>query len=485
MRQSHATVRRRFAIVAMGISLLASTAPAVAAVDDPAPTVTTLTLDPLPPVLSFGDALFINARVSPVQTNVTRGDVQFSIDGVWADPLPIEFDGVARFLYTASTLGAHSFGARYLPDALSDPALPSEAEPVTTDVRKGVDLQWQPGSESPTLEGGNLHFSVLFNASGTPSSGTLRIRDETTSTTLGEMAVTSNLHTLTTGDVQLAAGTHHLVAEFNGDATFFQRRIERDFEVVADTGVDANQFKLSSTTFYPVKDGYKDAVAISAWCVERCSGVIKIYDAKNKVVRSITIGPTTGNPYRKTWDGRTSSGALVASGVYRVSHQLKDALGNSKIVNQTLTLSHRSVRWVSTSTSKYGANYSAVFKGGSGKTSTTSSYTKGRRISGGSGSGYAALRYVFKLHSGLAYRSVKANVLGRGTTSSSRAILAWYTAGAGALVGPKYGWYSHAGSASTDVVAGIARFDVEADGPMSGWFDIAKTKLSYQYAVWK
>ena len=192
----------------------------------------------------------------------------------------------------------------------------------------------------------------------------------------------------------------------------------------------------------------------------------------------------TGNPYHTTWNGRTSTGVLLPSGTYRVSQQIRDVKGNLLTKNFSLYLSKRTVRWINASVTKTGATYAVSTKGGTGSISKTSSFSGGLRISGGSsGSGHAAVGYALTAKTGLAYRGVKIEVLGKGTTSSSKAILGWSGQSLGGLVGPAYAWWYWNGS-SSNIVSHVARAVVEADGPMSGSFDIAKVSCVYSYAVW-
>ncbi len=151
-----------------------------------------------------------------------------------------------------------------------------------------------------------------------------------------------------------------------------------------------------------------------------------------------------------------------------------------------MALSWRKVRWIATSGSKDGDAYVLSSKAGTGSISKGgSSYAHGVKLAGGSTEGYAVAQWRFTLRSALAYKGLKIAVLGKSTRSSTRGILAFAQDPVGSLVGPGYAWWTRSGYVSGHVNNRIVLLEVEADGPMSGAFDVSKTKVSYSYAVWR
>jgi hypothetical protein len=289
---------------------------------------------------------------------------------------------------------------------------------------------------------------------------------------------------VTSPAVALPVGTNRLVGEFIGDASFYQDQAELLQTVFADKSVEATGLAVSPTTFYPVVDGYRDTISIKGTTLEPATVTIRIFNSKGSLVRSLALGSRSG-AFSTTWNGKNSSGTLLAAGTYKVQHRLQDTKGNVLYKSTPVTLSWRKVKWVAASSTRYGTAYATTLRGGTGTISRTSSFTSGLRVAGGSSSsGYAVARYSFTLRSALAYKGLKIQVLGKGTRSTSRAILAFAQDQYGSLVGPAYQWWSRSGGITGHVNNRVVLLDVETDGPMSGAFDIAKTKVSYYYAVW-
>ena len=233
-------------------------------------TTTSLVIDPIAAV-GEGTSPQVVAHVSPIANGVTSGSVRFFVDGAEANnAFTIDDTGRAiSYLPTQMlTYGTHAITAHY--SGTTNPWIVSDADApaVQVDVRHWASVQFGPGSVGPTLEGGNLFFQAIFDSGLAPSPGTLRIRDATGNRILGSKAISSTHETLSIGPIALSVGTHDLRAEFVGDPTFVQASTAQSFTVTADTFVDANSFKVSATTFYPVVDGYRDTVTISGWCVE-------------------------------------------------------------------------------------------------------------------------------------------------------------------------------------------------------------------------
>ncbi|HET9520001.1 MAG TPA: FlgD immunoglobulin-like domain containing protein [Candidatus Limnocylindrales bacterium] len=341
---------------------------------------------------------------------------------------------------------------------------------------------------SSVLEGKpfQVRVSVWNVAADAPGNfGTIVIRDVGPDAIVGTVTLDGNPETMTIPS--LSAGQHELVAEFGGIGTAVFPSVSDPLviDVVPDTAVEAENLVVTPDTFYPVADGYGDTISISGTTLEPASVSIRVYTAKGLVVRVLRLGPVSGD-FASSWDGRNGAGTLLAAGTYRVELRVRDARGNVIARNRWVTLSWRKVSWITTSITKTGASYSWSAKGGSGWISKSASpYTNGVRISGGpDSSGYAIARWSYTLKSALAYKGLKIEVLGRGT-ERARAILAFGQDAVGSLIGPSYRWWSRSGEVAGHVNDRVVLLDVEADGPMPGAFDVAKTRVTYTYAVWQ
>jgi hypothetical protein len=326
-------------------------------------------------------------------------------------------------------------------------------------------------------------WNVVANLPG--NHGTAAIRDIGSNAILGSVTLDGQPGIVTIPS--LSAGQHELVAEYGGIGTAILPSVSDPLviDVIPDTAVEAEGLTVTPETFYPVADGYGDTISITGRALEPASVSIRVYTAKRLIVRVIRLGPVSGD-FASSWDGRNAAGTLLAAGTYRVELRVQDVKGNVVAKNRWVTLSWRKVTWTTTSITKAGASYSWSAKGGSGWISKSASpYTNGVRISGGpDSSGYAIARWSYTLKSALAYKGLKIEVLGRGT-ESARAILAFGQDAVGSLIGPSYRWWSRPGEVAGHVNDRVVLLDVETDGPMPGAFDIAKTRVTYTYAVWQ
>ena len=445
---------------------------------------TTLTIT-TPATVPANQSIELAAQVAPVQTNTLQGSVNFYLDGTLLGSGTGFFtvDGkTSRPAYL--TFGPHELRAVYVPNGGSNPPVAPTEVTKTITAAHPVGLVLTSPWSTTVKEGTRLWFTATMTTSTAPSSGMLRIRNATAGTVLASKAITGTETTLSTPLVLLPVGASEIVAEFEGDPDYEQATATRTQTVVDDVAVEVSSTSASPTPFYPIVDGYRDTIGIRGSTLEPLTATIRIYNSSNQVVRTISIGAVNG-PYATSWNGRTAGGTLVPAGAYRIRQTLVDAAGNTLHRDTSVSLSWRKVKWITTSISKYGASYSTYLKGGTGSISkSASSYYQGVRVSGGSGEGYAVVRYSMTLRSALAYKGLSIAVLGKGTTTTSRAILAFGQDTVGSLVGPGYQWWTRSGSVTGRIVNRVVLLDVEADGPMRGAFDVAKTKVTYTYAVW-
>jgi flagellar hook assembly protein FlgD len=84
--------------------------------------------------------------------------------------------------------------------------------------------------------------------------------------------------------------------------------------------------------FYPVKDTYKDATALHARVSENLRSLrMQIFDHAGHKIRTVNVGRESVGRARVTWNGRKSSGALVAAGRYKYRLVMRDTVGNTSV----------------------------------------------------------------------------------------------------------------------------------------------------------
>jgi hypothetical protein len=187
-----------------------STSPPVALVVNSTPTQTTLSSSPNPS--TFGQAVVLNASVSPINGGGTpTGTVTFS-DGVTALGTATLTAGSASFSISTLTVGAHLLVAAYSGDSTFNQ---SSSLPVSQQVNKATTttvLTASPTSSSPGQ-------AVQLSARVTPSTvtGTITFMDGTTPIGV-PVAVASGIASIVTSS--LTNGNHTVTAVYSGDSNY-------------------------------------------------------------------------------------------------------------------------------------------------------------------------------------------------------------------------------------------------------------------------
>ena len=179
-----------------------------------------------------------------------------------------------------------------------------------------------------------------------------------------------------------------------------------------DTDVDAVNVGVSTSTFYPPKDGSRDTVSIRGTLNETGTVSIAIYSTKtgHRVLLK-SLGTKIG-AYAFAWGGRSTSGTLQPAGKYRVVQTIVDALGHTRSWTSYATISTKRLYLHTATLTRSGSSIVARGTGAGGWCRTGSSvYTRGIKLY--SGSLYAAVGYTFTVPSASVYRSFKLYVTGR------------------------------------------------------------------------
>ena len=493
--------RHRIIALPLAIALIASSVSLVAnpATIGPAraadPVATTTTLDAIPAqVIS---PVSVTAHVSPAPQPVDGfiPALHFEVDGNVAAAAPFQGDGLAPEHLTLP-IGTYEIVAVWGGNANF---AASQSAPQTVEVimatATSLTSSLNPASSPQAV---TLTAYVTNTSTGTLDGGTLTITDTTPSpdVVLGTKAVGPGPTTLEVTTTTLSVGDHTLRADYSGNGPI-QASSSTDLiqSILPDQAVDADSFKASPATFYPVKDGYRDLLAISGRTNEPATVTVRIYSVSTgQRVRSLSLGTKSG-AYTWNWNGRTASGTMVAAGKYRIVQTVVDAGSNTLTSTLYANLSLKKLVWKTVTKTQDGDDYVIKGTGGSGWVRQgSSSYARGVRIS--SGSSWAGVGYAFPSPSGAVYKNVKFQVLGRSPNSRRAVIAIWAPAFGGyrnldnydyaALIGPSYKWWSTTAPLKSHRGGGKIRTTVAVgnDGSVNT-FDIAKVRVTYTYGVLK
>ncbi len=186
-----------------------------------------------------------------------------------------------------------------------------------------------------------------------------------------EIATGSWSSGITIGTGALTLGTHMVKVDHGASTDFQASSASASIEVLAN-GVDASGFAIDHTTFYPVKDGYRDSVTLSGQRNEPIAVSLRVYDANGHLVRTLSVATGAG-PYSVSWTGRSAAGTLQPAGTYKLVQRLTDGGGASLTVTKTVTLSHKKLITKTSYLTKDGDALGKRLTIGSGRITTSSS----------------------------------------------------------------------------------------------------------------
>lgn len=210
------------------------------------------------------------------------------------------------------------------------------------------------------------------------------------------------------------AGTYHYVVTYSGNA-LTEGSVSSAMEVVVtpDT-LDATNVRLNLSTFYPVRDGYRDTVTISGSRNEPIAVTISIYNSGNKRVRLATRS-LAGGAYSYAWNGRNSKGDVLPAGKYKVVQRLADAFGTAKSFTSYVNLSGKKLVTLTKTITKKGSDIDAK----TGKLSASGSTLILKPSNNGSAAGWQ-----FKIPSALIYKKLAFSVTASAHFAAPPALIA-------------------------------------------------------------
>jgi hypothetical protein len=266
----------------------------------------------------------------------------------------------------------------------------------------------------------------------------------------------------------LPVGVRRFIATYSGDVSYAPgASTAYSLNIVADA-VDATGVGIEYSRFYPVRDGYRDTVAIKGSRAEPISVAIRVYNSGGSVVRSASVTRGTG-AYSYRWNGRNSSGSIRAAGTYKVVQTLTDDFGTKKAVTSYVILSKKKLVTYTKDVTKLGSSLTAKGKSGTGSVSVSTSAGYAKLYAG---SGYALAGWEFRIPAATVYKSVSFRVYAtarlsapatqigmQNFTTCARTTGAWYDscfarwAGVGNSTG-SLAWYKTSGTSSSSYRSG-------------------------------
>jgi hypothetical protein len=327
------------------------------------PTEMTLGAVPDADVPGGGSTLTAKIRaIDPPASNVVAGSIEFHDVTGGGDVLlgtsALSYVGnptwnQATFAVSGLATGSHTYEARF---AATNSVGASSAQTTVTIGKQasGVSLDIAPnpvlsttGATATAYMGTGRKGTTGISIPLPAATGTMTLKRVSNGAVLGTLPVVGGPGPYVFPLPVFPIGTVGIRAEYSGDVNFdasvsetFLLTVQAD--VVQATGVTTNY-----TSFYPYKDGYRDTVAIRGVRNEPASVSIRIYNSANRPVKAFSFASATG-PYVASWTGRTSSGAILANGTYRVVQTLTDSGGMRLVVSRNVTLSGKRLYTYST-----------------------------------------------------------------------------------------------------------------------------------------
>ena len=299
----------------------------------------------------------LRATVSPPDDNGTVDfyEVTGAGDVLVASGKPIDYLGVA-YATAAFPPGDHTIRADFS-GGIRD--LPSSGQFVLTVTQTSTTANAWADPE-PSVQG--RPFTLGFDFSQIPDGGTVTFTDITGggSTILASVPALISTSTTSVEVGALPVGARTIRADYSGTVQFAPATVTFVHTTAADAVISASGVGVSATKFYPYKDGYLDTVAIRGSRAEPLGVAIKVYGPTGKVVRSATV-PRVNGAYAYAWNGRTSSGSMLASGKYKIVQTLTDVYGNHQAFTAYATISAKRLYFSTKTIVKTGKAYTSKF----------------------------------------------------------------------------------------------------------------------------
>jgi hypothetical protein len=244
---------------------------------------------------------------------------------------------VASVHLTGLTSGTHTYEARY-PGSTTLASASAATEVLIGPQGSSTDLSLSVPTILDTQHG--LAIVHVYTYDGYPApTGTIELKTSPAGVTVGSATVTG------AGEYQFLlplypVGTQKFVASYSGDGNFKPSSSPIQTLTIVSDMVDVSAVGLQYTTFYPIKDAYRDTVGVKGTRLESAGVSIRIYSPAGTKLKTVTIGKAAG-AYNYAWNGRKSDGTVYASGKYKVVQVLTDLAGRTRTFTNYVNLSHK------------------------------------------------------------------------------------------------------------------------------------------------
>jgi len=229
--------------------------------------------------------------------------------------------------------------------------------------------------------------------------------------------------------------------------------------VVANTA-RAKGVGVSAATFYPIVDGWRDAVTARGTRLEPLSVTITVKNALGGVVRTFAV-PKAEGPYAWSWNGRRSNGSALPAGRYAIVQTLTDPYGSRPraVTTSNVTISLRKISWSRVVVVPGPGPRCFQFSTGDGVGAYSCGSTGTLRIAGPAG-GWPGVGYQFRLPPASGYRSIRIELLG--TSTGRRPTVGFHDWTLGSAWGQLYrpGWRRTAISPTATRWLGVTTSDI-------------------------
>lgn len=310
---------------------------------------TTATVETLPSQVDTGSVFHIRGTVSPTPDG---GRIDFTLDGMWAGSPQLAGGNSMDVWAGPLAVGAHTMRAQFV--GTQGTYANSDSGTITFFVGD-VTTTTIATSRSTVYEGQAATLTATVAGPAGLTGGTLTITDFTTSTVLGSIPVTTTARSFHVAPA-LAVGDHLIVAAYTGTTDFTGSQSSIGVTVLPDSGVALTKVTVTPTTFYPYHDGYRDTASIGGTLDEPATVSIAIYSSSGHRVALVSLGTKTG-VYAYRWTGKSSSGAILASGRYRAVQTLRDTTGHTLVKASFVTISAKRLYWHTVTVTKTASQY--------------------------------------------------------------------------------------------------------------------------------
>jgi hypothetical protein len=387
---------------------------------------------------TYGSAVSFAATVTSAGGSPT-GTVQFLVDGASLGG-PVALAGGSASSSSVATLavGTHAVTADYVP---ADPGL-FDAGSGSLDGGQVVGKAAVTVTLSATPAEWEVSIPLVIRATVTQGAPGSPLAPGITVAATGAVSFSVDGGQVQTAPVvagiavlpptALAQGPHTITATYSGDASFLGGATASLTGIVAANLVNASGVGVSSASIYPIKDGWRDTIAIRGVRNERLGVAIRIYGPAGRLVLARTIPAGVGS-YASAWNGRNAVGTILPAGRYRVVQTLADpstvpALSRSWTSEVALSTKRMTWKTVTLTVAPGPRNYR--FSSGQGVGASSSSSTAALVLAGASGA-WPAVGYEFTLPAASTYRQVRFQVLGSASGTTPTLGLQRWSDGAG------------------------------------------------------